>query len=149
MTTACFCPTSQSSRSRPKTTLCFSYRWKCWPCRVEKADIWPYLQQIAGSHMFSPWDSWLEIHPETAHRLGISDEETVWLESRRGRAQVRAKLYEGAPPNVVCLPLGYGHTEGSAWGRQGLNPLDFLEEYYEPLAGLPQVGRTYVRIYQT
>ena len=109
----------------------------------------PYLQQIAGSHMFSPWDSWLEIHPETAHRLGISDEETVWLESRRGRAQVRAKLYEGAPPNVVCLPLGYGHTEGSAWGRQGLNPLDFLEEYYEPLAGLPQVGRTYVRIYQT
>ena len=109
----------------------------------------PYLQQIAGPHLFAHWDSWMEIHPETAHRLGIADGDRVWVESPRGRAQVRARLYAGVRPDVVHLPLGYGHTEGSPWGRRGVNPLHLLEERYEPLAGIAQTDRTYVKVYRT
>ncbi len=109
----------------------------------------PYLQQIAGPHLFASWDSWLEIHPETAHKLGISDGDRVWVESRCGRAQVRARLYAGARPGVVHLPLGYGHTAGSPWGRRGVNPLALLEERYDPVAGLAQINTTYVKVYRS
>ena len=107
----------------------------------------PYLQQIAGPHLFESWESWLEIHPETAKRLRIADGDTVWVESKRGRAKVRARLYEGARPGVVHLPLGYGHTAGSSWARRGVNPLDLIEERYDPVAGLPQTSGCYVRVY--
>jgi anaerobic selenocysteine-containing dehydrogenase len=109
----------------------------------------PYLQQIAGPHLFAHWESWLEINPHTAHRLGIGDGDTVWVESRRGRAKVRARLYEGARPDVVHLPLGYGHTEGSEWAQRGVNPLSLLEEDYDPVAGLPQTNSTYVKVYRS
>jgi anaerobic selenocysteine-containing dehydrogenase len=107
----------------------------------------PFLQQIAGPHLFEAWESWLEIHPETANKLRISDGDLVWIESQRGRAQVRIRLYAGARPGVVHLPLGYGHTVGSQWGRGGVNPLSLLEERREPVAGLPQSASTYVRVY--
>jgi len=108
----------------------------------------PYLQQTAGAHLFEQWESWLEINPETAHSLRISDRDMVWVESRVGRAQVRARVYGGVRPGVVHLPLGYGHTAGGEWGRRGVNPLALIEDRREPLAGLPQVTSTYVRVYR-
>lgn len=109
----------------------------------------PYLQQIAGGHLFAHWDSWLEVHPETARKYGIGEGDLVWVESRRGRVQVRARLYAGERPDVVHLPLGYGQREGSAWARHGVNPLCLIEERYEPVAGLPQTRDTYVKVYRS
>ena len=71
------------------------------------------------------------------------------MESRRGRAQVRARLYAGARPGVVHLPLGYGHTVGSPWGQRGVNPMTLLEERYDPVAGLAQTDATYVKVYRS
>lgn len=108
----------------------------------------PYLQQIAGPHVFEHWQSWLEMNPETARELGLKDLEEVWVESRRGRARVRMRTYEGVRPGVVHLPLGYGSTKGVVWERRGVNPLSLLEEHREPLTGLPQADQTYVRVYR-
>jgi anaerobic selenocysteine-containing dehydrogenase len=116
--------------------------------RGEGAHI-PYLQQIASANLNAAWDSWLEIHPESAKKLGISDGDSVWIESRRGHARVRVRLYEGVQPGVVHLPLGYGHIEGSPWSRCGVNPLRLVEPQYEPIAGLPRPWETYVRIAKT
>jgi hypothetical protein len=30
-----------------------------------------------------------------------------------------------------------------------VNPLSLLEEHYDPVAGLPQVTKTYVKVYRT
>lgn len=109
----------------------------------------PYLQQIAGSHVFASWESWLEIHPETAHKLGIHQGDRVWVESRRGRAQAVARIYAGARPGVVYLPLGYGHAAGSPWACRGVNPLSLVEEQYDPVAGLCQTTGTYVKVYRS
>lgn len=109
----------------------------------------PYLQQIAGEHVFAHWDSWLEMHPQTAQKYGIGEGDIVWVESRRGRAQVRVRLYAGERPDVVHLPMGYGQREGSSWARRGVNPLSLIEEDYEPVAGLPQTRGTYVKVYRS
>jgi anaerobic selenocysteine-containing dehydrogenase len=106
----------------------------------------PYLQQVAGSNLNASWDSWLEMHPESAKKLGISDGDMVSIEAPRAHARVRVRLYEGVRAGVVHLPLGYGHVEGSQWSRFGVNPLRLVELEYEPVAGLPRVWGTYVRI---
>ena len=106
----------------------------------------PYLQQIAGVHLEEAWESWLEIHPHTAQRLGIADGDRVWVETARGRAQARARYYEGIDPESVYLPVGYGHRAGSQWGREGVNPIELVEIRREPVSGLPQVWDTPVRV---
>jgi menaquinone reductase, molybdopterin-binding-like subunit len=113
--------------------------------RGEGAHV-PYLQQIAAANLNSAWDSWLEIHPESARKLGITDGDSVWIESRRAHARVRVRVYEGVEAGVVHLPLGYGHIEGSPWSRCGTNPLRLIEPQYEPVAGLPRLWGTYVKI---
>jgi molybdopterin-containing oxidoreductase family iron-sulfur binding subunit len=109
----------------------------------------PYLQQITGSYVFEHWDSWLEINPATAGQYGVQDADRVWVESPRGRVQVRLRLYEGVRPGVVHLPLGYGREHGSEWGRRGANPFRLIETKPDPLAMLPQANQTYVRVYRT
>ena len=108
----------------------------------------PYLQQIAGVQLFEKWESWLEIHPEMARKLVIGDGDDVWIESRRGRTRVKARYFEGTSPEVVHLPLGYGHTAGPDWSCRGANPLGLLEERLDPVAGLPQVVGTAVKVYR-
>ncbi len=108
----------------------------------------PYLQQIAGLHLFEHWESWVEIHPAIAREHGISDGDRIWVESPRGRVGARARLYAGVRPDVVHMPLGYGRTEGGAWASRGASPLALLETRFDPVAGLPQIFSTYVKVYR-
>ena len=75
----------------------------------------PWLQSIVGEYLLERWETWVEINPETAHRLGISDGDWVWVESPKGKIKVKAKLYKGAMPDVVSIPLGEGHQSGGRW----------------------------------
>ncbi len=109
----------------------------------------PYLQQIAGAQLFEQWESWLEMNPETAAELGFEDGEEVWVESRRARARVRLRLFEGARRGVVHLPLGYGRAHhGSEWARGGVNVLELLEQKREPVTGFLQATGTYVKVHR-
>ncbi|MBM4467200.1 MAG: twin-arginine translocation signal domain-containing protein [Chloroflexi bacterium] len=60
-----------------------------------------------SEHRQLPWcrENWpvplLEIHPETAAKLGIKQGDWVWIESPRGRVRQQADLYVGIDPRVV------------------------------------------------
>lgn len=87
----------------------------------------PWLQEIMGFHLNMNWDSWAEINPRTAEELGIRDHDEIWIESIHGKIRVIAKIYAGAMPEVVSLPLGLGHKALGRWARnRGVNPLDLV-----------------------
>ncbi len=87
----------------------------------------PYMQQILGQHLYEKWDSWIEIHPETARRLGIEDQSWVWVETAKHKFRIQARWYEGLRPEVVAIPIGLGHRGGSRWSRgRGVNPCAVL-----------------------
>lgn len=93
----------------------------------ETAANLPYLQEIGGSPQEWPWDSFVEINPRTAASLGISNGDWVIVESTAGKLRTRARLYAGAIPHVVNLPLGQGHTALGRWAKgRGVNPLELL-----------------------
>lgn len=93
---------------------------------TQGADL-PYMQQILGQHLYQKWDSWMEIHPETARRLGIEDGSWAWVETSNHKFRIRARWYEGLRPEVVAIPVGLGHRGGSRWSRgRGMNPCEVL-----------------------
>lgn len=93
----------------------------------EVSENLPYLQEIAGAPQEWPWDSFVEINPRTAASLGIGNGDWVIVQSPAGKVKTRARLFAGAMPNVVNLPLGQGHTALGRWARnRGINPLDLL-----------------------
>ncbi|MBM0237290.1 nitrate reductase, partial [Micromonospora sp. ATA32] len=52
-------------------------------------------------------DVWVELNPEDADRLGITEGDLVGITSARGAVQARARLC-GIRPGVVFLPFHYG-----------------------------------------
>ena len=116
-------------------------------CRAPNA---PLLWEMYGLHLKEMWHNWVEIHPETAHRLGIHDGDLVWVESPQGRIRLKARLYEGAMPDAVNIPLGGGHTAGGRWASQvgGGNVAEIVVPQTDPLAGTAAWCGTRVRVYK-
>ncbi len=110
----------------------------------------PYLHGIAGSHLGErSWTTWVEINPETAKGLNINDGDWVWVESPIGRIKAKAKLFAGAMPDVVSIPLGLGHTAYGRWAKDvGSNPAALVAKVLDEISGQPQWQLTVVRVYK-
>src|SRR5579871_4272938 len=83
----------------------------------------PWLQETPEPVAQIVWDSWVEIHPDTARGLGAGEGDVVDLRVADTHVEVPAHLSVGVRPNVLAIPLGQGHT---AYGRyatdRGNNP---------------------------
>ncbi|MGD9951986.1 MAG: molybdopterin-dependent oxidoreductase, partial [Burkholderiales bacterium] len=55
----------------------------------------------------------LEMHVDTAASMGIAQGEQVWVETVRGRMQVKVHVHERTHPRVVTLPHGWWLPESS------------------------------------
>lgn len=107
----------------------------------------PWLQENPAVHLKSKWDSWVEINPQVAQNMRITDGDWVWLESPKGRVKVKARLYAGTAPNMVNLPVGQGHLAFGRWAKgRGVNPNDLVINMDDTLKGLGVWGMTRVRI---
>lgn len=49
----------------------------------------------------------VQIHPETALKLGINDGDWVWIETPRGRVRQRCQYFKGIDPRVVSAQHGW------------------------------------------
>lgn len=94
-------------------------------------------------------DNPLVINPDTAAKLGIQNDDEVWVESRNGKVTAKAKVTERIHPEVVGAQHGFGHTalgknakgRGSAFGV--LN-----ECLSDPLSGQAVHKEICVRVYR-
>lgn len=49
----------------------------------------------------------VQIHPETAAKLGIQEGDWVWIETPRGRIRQKATLFDGMAPNIIHAEHGW------------------------------------------
>jgi len=67
-------------------------------------------------------DTWVELSPADADRLGIGEGDQVRVESRRGYLEGRARI-SGIREGMVFAPFHYGYWDNTAaGGRQGAEP---------------------------
>lgn len=112
----------------------------------------PWLQEIHGVHLQhdgTRWDSWVELNPGTARRLGVKQGDEVWVESPVGRIRTRARINPGNPPDVVAMPYEQGHTSYGRWAAgRGANPNEILASETDHLGGLAAFFSTRVKVYK-
>lgn len=107
----------------------------------------PTLQEISGMTVGETWDSWLEMNPESAHKLGLADKDRVKVESPFGRISTKVRLVAGLCPDVVNMPLNQGHTAVGRFAKgRGVNGLELLNPVSEPLTGLAAFTNTRVKV---
>ncbi len=109
----------------------------------------PWLQELADPTTTVMWNTWVEINPETAHELGLENDDVVKIISEAGEVEAPVYLYPAIHPEVIAMPFGQGHT---AYGRyaqgRGTNPADLLGAHFNEAGDLAFAGMK-VRVEKT
>ncbi len=69
----------------------------------------PWLQELPDPVTKVVWSSWVEMHPDTAAKLGIERGDIVEVKTATGAIKVPAYVYLGVRPDMLAMPLGQGH----------------------------------------
>jgi anaerobic selenocysteine-containing dehydrogenase len=86
-----------------------------------------WLQETPDPMTTVAWQTWIEINPHTAERLGVKDNDVVRVSSPAGEVQAIVYVYPGIQEDVVAMPVGQGHEHGGRYARgQGSNPIQLL-----------------------
>lgn len=110
----------------------------------------PWLQELPDPITQAVWDSWLEIHPETAERLGIAEGDLLTISSPQGTIEASAYFYAGLWRDAVAMPIGLGHSSYGRYAQgHGANPVRLLSARAETASGgFPWLSTT-VRLART
>jgi molybdopterin-containing oxidoreductase family iron-sulfur binding subunit len=96
----------------------------------------PWLLELPDPVTKVSWDSWVEIHPETAKERGIAQGDVLRLASPHGQIEVRAYLYPGVRRDTVAVQMGLGHEAfGRFTEKRGANPMRLLGATADPATG--------------
>lgn len=71
----------------------------------------------------------MEIHPSTAAKYGVVNGEAVFVETKKGKIKIKAKLTEDIAPQVVSIAHG--------WAEANVNLLTDIE-LRDPIGGYPE-----------
>ena len=96
----------------------------------------PWLQELPDMTSKTVWGSWVEIHPDTAKKLGIGQGDAVRLETAAGMVEVPAYLYGGIRKDTVAIALGQGHTSYGRYAQgRGVNALALVSQATDAASG--------------
>ena len=97
----------------------------------------PWLQELADPVTKIAWQSWIEIHPSTAQRLGVENGDHLTVTTAAGSVTAPAYVFLGVRPDVVAMATGRGHTGYGRYAQNiGVNPFDALPVAYDASGGL-------------
>ncbi len=93
----------------------------------------------------------VQIHPETAKRLGIRNGDWVWIETPRGRIKQVAEVFEGIDPRVVMAQASWWYPEEPSpdhgvW-RSNANVLTRNEPPFDPVFGSTEFRALLCKVY--
>jgi len=97
--------------------------------------VWDFV--LKGNELF------VELNPQTAQSLGMSQGSRALLKTPQGEFPVRVHLYPGARAGVVYIVEGLGHKAYDQYIQgKGVNANSIIEVQLDPLTGLGTVWAT-------
>ena len=108
----------------------------------------PWLQELPDPVSKVMWQSWVEVNPATAERLGLRTGDIAHVQHRegwdpeRGESRLwlteglRVWVYPGIREDSVAIAMGGGHTNyGRFANGNGVNPMALLPEAVDGVSG--------------
>ena len=100
----------------------------------------PFLVKVLEDSILKGDMVFVEVNPETAGKLGLSDGKPATLSTPRGSAKVGVRLTNGIMPGVVALPRGLGHTAYDNFiAGKGVNVNQLIGSVDDSASGLDAV----------
>ncbi|HUF28827.1 MAG TPA: molybdopterin-dependent oxidoreductase [Gemmatimonadaceae bacterium] len=110
----------------------------------------PWLQELPDPVSKICWQSWIEIHPTSARRLGVRHGDVLRVETSAGAVEAPAFVFLGIRQDTVAMPLGQGHTEYGRYAAGiGVNALDAMAVSTDARSGAAAWGVTRARVTPT
>jgi len=96
----------------------------------------PWLQELPDQLTAVVWDSWVEIHPKTAKKLGVITGDVVEVSSAKGSLQGKVMVFPGIQKDAIAIPLGQGHSKYGRYAEGvGVNPYKILSPIFDEKTG--------------
>jgi anaerobic selenocysteine-containing dehydrogenase len=97
----------------------------------------PFLIKSLDETILKHDDVLVEVHPETADALGVTEGRYAILTTPVGEVKVKVLFFEGIMPGVVALPRGLGHTAYDEYlADKGVSFNRLIGPVEDPLSGL-------------
>lgn len=98
----------------------------------------PFAVKTVSDTILKGKESVIEMNPETADQVGVSDGDTAIIETPVGKAVVKVNLFDGIMPGVIAMAEGLGHFEGRNRyiGGKGVNVNELIGPVTDPASGL-------------
>jgi molybdopterin-containing oxidoreductase family iron-sulfur binding subunit len=107
----------------------------------------PWLQESPDPLTTVVWDSWAELHPKTAEKFGIVEGDIIEIASRSGSIKTQAYITPAIHPDVVSVPMGYGHEAMGRYAKGvGANVYAMLDPIFDKETGELAIHETSVKI---
>jgi molybdopterin-containing oxidoreductase family iron-sulfur binding subunit len=88
----------------------------------------PWLLEMSDPVTKITWNSWVEVHPDTAQALDVREGELLRLTTPHGSIDAAVYVYPGIIPGAMSVPLGWGHTQFGRYATgRGANALDLID----------------------
>jgi anaerobic selenocysteine-containing dehydrogenase len=78
----------------------------------------PWLQETPDPTTTVMWNTWIEIHPDTADKLGLKDDDVVKITSAFGELEGSVYRYPAIHPDTIGIPFGQGHTAFGQYAQE-------------------------------
>jgi len=85
-------------------------------------------RRVRGLDAIDP-EAAVEINPEDARKLGVTDGEKVKVVSRRGEVVTKARVTEKVPPNVVFMTFHFAESPANVLTGSALDPVAKIPEF--------------------
>jgi anaerobic selenocysteine-containing dehydrogenase len=110
----------------------------------------PWLQAAPDPVTTAVWQTWVELNPRLAAELGLREGDIVAVETPRGRVEASVYVSPAAPPTVLGMPMGWGHTAYGRWAEgRGINPMTVLAPLADEATGALAYAATRARLVKT
>jgi anaerobic selenocysteine-containing dehydrogenase len=101
----------------------------------------PWLQEAPDPTTTVMWNSWVEINPVTAKKLGLNNDDVVVISNEFGSIEASVYQYPAIHPGAIGMPFGQGHTALGRYARgRGANPTALLGPVYNASGDLAFTG---------
>ena len=88
----------------------------------------PWMQGLPDPITTVAWASWVSLNPETAGELEVNTGDVVRVTTPAGEAEIQVYVNRAAPPNVLAIPMGQGHTHYTRYAEgRGINVMKLVD----------------------
>lgn len=110
----------------------------------------PWMQALPEPISTNVWNTWVELNPNTADRIGVTTGDVVRVTTPVDSEDVPVYVNPAMAPDIAAVPFGRGHTAFGRYAKgHGVNPLGIIAPQIERETGALAWAATRARIEKT